>query len=110
VFLADDSRLCLKVALKILPENSSEDKERLRRFERERHCNQYVVASDWQLFLSTRRLQRQAHLRLVSCSTRGCEEMTIATGERLGPANTRSYVWARPLFGDRQEYLTGSGF
>jgi hypothetical protein len=30
VFLADNSCLCLKVALKILPENSSEDKERLR--------------------------------------------------------------------------------
>lgn len=72
MFLADDSRLCRKVALKILPENSSEDKERLRRFERERHGNQYVVASDGQLFLSTRRLKRQAHLRLASCSTGRC--------------------------------------
>ena len=98
MFLAGNSPLCRKVALKILPENSSEDKERLRRFEREHHGSQYVVASDGQLFLSTRRLQRQAHLRLVSCSTRRCEEMTIAKGERLGPENTRSYVWARGRF------------
>ncbi len=35
VFLAEDTRLHRKVALKVLPENIAADKERLRRFEQE---------------------------------------------------------------------------
>ena len=35
VFLAEDSRLSRKVALKVLPESFAADKERLRRFEQE---------------------------------------------------------------------------
>src|SRR5207237_4532916 len=35
VFLAEDTRLRRKIALKVLPENISGDKERLRRFEQE---------------------------------------------------------------------------
>ncbi len=35
VFLAEDSRLRRKIALKVLPENIASDKERLRRFEQE---------------------------------------------------------------------------
>jgi tetratricopeptide (TPR) repeat protein/tRNA A-37 threonylcarbamoyl transferase component Bud32 len=38
VYLAEDSRLRRKVALKILPENIASDKERLLRFEREAHA------------------------------------------------------------------------
>jgi serine/threonine protein kinase len=35
VYLAEDARLHRKVALKVLPENIAQDKERLRRFEQE---------------------------------------------------------------------------
>ncbi|MBA4185907.1 MAG: protein kinase [Acidobacteria bacterium] len=35
VYLAEDARLHRKVALKVLPENIAEDKDRLRRFEQE---------------------------------------------------------------------------
>ncbi len=35
VFLADDSRLRRKIALKVLPENIAQDENRLRRFEQE---------------------------------------------------------------------------
>jgi len=35
VYLAEDSRLRRKIALKVLPENIAQDKERLRRFEQE---------------------------------------------------------------------------
>ncbi len=35
VFLAEDSRLNRRVALKVLPENIATDKDRLRRFEHE---------------------------------------------------------------------------
>ena len=38
VFLAEDTRLRRKVALKVLPENIAADKERLLRFEREAHA------------------------------------------------------------------------
>lgn len=37
VFLAEDARLCRKIALKVLPETVAADIDRLRRFEREAH-------------------------------------------------------------------------
>jgi serine/threonine protein kinase len=38
VFLAEDTRLNRKVALKILPESIASDKDRLRRFEQEAYA------------------------------------------------------------------------
>jgi len=37
IYLAEDSRLRRKIALKVLPENIAQDKDRLRRFEQEAH-------------------------------------------------------------------------